>query len=118
MVLNSHVSSWRPLIDCEDIKSLTSCNYTVNRKICKKLGLSYYIVNEYLKDLVDLIDDSNCPKEVFDVFSSVFINYVPDLLSKNRGIFNKCKGDDYRFEKAIEKYNNYKKSGCYIEVVK
>lgn len=115
--LRSQISCWRPLIICDNIKSLKENDYVVNKRVCKKLGLDYNIVTTCLKHLVDLLNDDSCPVEVVDIFNEVFVYYIPDLLSKNRGIFNRCKGDNYRLEKAIEKYNNYKKSGCYIEVV-
>lgn len=119
-IISQYIVSCSELTNCYDLNSLLDKRYTINSRVCKRIGVSKELVLEFVNSLVDLLNDDNCPKELFDMFFSVFSISIPKMLSSSRGsLFKKCDIENtIKIEDALNNYKVYKKSGCFIEVVK
>ena len=126
--LSSKVVFVEELVDNIKIYEFLKNNFTIKSKVCKKIGVSDEVIKEFFDCIIVMVkDDAECPHEIWNKFYTTFCK-IPDLISKTSfsykwkafigGYYNFSKQDNnFMFTECIELYNNYKKSGCYIEVV-
>ena len=120
VITSPYVAASSELTDCFDLRSLLNKDYKISNKVCREIGVKKELILEFLDDLVDLLNDDNCPKELFDIFYSLFCLSLPRMISNGRYSFFKRVNTENtsKVQNALNNYKTYKKAGCFIEVVK